>query len=103
MFSIGILGFLVWSLFFSSLQIEELVALSYREVGVTNLAVCWNSFTLFGTFDSKNPNINTQSAGNRLFSNASSLETTRETSLFNFMPFYTLYSKLGYTNVISQE
>ena len=41
MFSIGILGFLVWSLF--QQVIVEVMALSYCEVGVINMAVCWNS------------------------------------------------------------
>ena len=45
MLSIGVLGFIVWS---------YTVALPYCEVGVTNLAICWNSLTLVGTFNSKN-------------------------------------------------
>ena len=85
MFSIGILGFLVWSFFFSSMQREELVALSYREVGVTNLAVCWDSLTLLGTFSCKNLSSHTQSAGNRNFTrNTSSSETISEISCQNF-------------------
>ena len=62
MFSIGILGFLVWSQFFPCS--EDWVALSYCEVGVTNLAICWNSSTLLGTFSRKNISSYTQSAGN---------------------------------------
>jgi Cytochrome C and Quinol oxidase polypeptide I len=93
MFSIGILGCLVWSW----------LGLPHSDIGVINLAICWNSFTLLGTFYSKNLNSNTQSAGNHHFLNVGPSETTRETSHFNFTPFYALYSKLGYTNVISQE
>jgi len=93
MFSIGILGCLVWSW----------LGLPHSDIGVINLAICWNSFTLLGTFYSKNPNSNTQSAGNHHFLNVGPSETTHDTSHFNFTPFYALYSKLGYTNVISQE
>ena len=97
MFSIGILGFLVWSLFFS-------VALSYREVGVTNLAVCWNSLTLLGTFSCKNLSSYTQSAGNRNFSiNTSTSETICEISCQNFNTFFKLYSELGFTSSISEH
>lgn len=104
MFSIGILGFLVWSFFFYSLQIEELVALSYREVGVTNLAVCWNSFTLLGTFSCKNLSSYTQSAGNRHFTrNTSSSETICEISCQNFNKFHKFYSELGFTSKISDQ
>jgi len=56
-------------------------------VEVTNLAICWNDFTLLGTFYSKNSTSLIQSAGNRRFYNAGSSETTRETSLFNFSLF----------------
>jgi len=55
MFSIGILGFLVWS---------QLVALPQFEMGVKNLAICWNSLVLTSTFNSKNLVSYTQSAGN---------------------------------------
>ena len=44
MFSIGILGFLVWSQ----------VGLPNCEIGVINIAVCWNGLVLTGTFNSKN-------------------------------------------------
>lgn len=76
MLSIGVLGFIVWS---------YTVALPYCEVGVINLAICWNSLTLVGTFNSKNSTSYTQSAGNRNFTSSS--ETTREKS-FNFNLFY---------------
>src|SRR5690606_3920681 len=98
MLSIGVLGFIVWSYI--------LMALPYCEIGVINLAICWNSFMLVGTFNSKNStsfkepfnqlNIEkgsyTQSAGNRvlnvykLYSTGTS-ETTCEGS-FNFDKFY---------------
>jgi hypothetical protein len=72
MFSIGILGFLVWS---------HMVALLHCEVKVINLAVCWNSLVLTSTFNSKNLVSYTQSAGN-LYTKGlkSSSETTCETS-----------------------
>ena len=102
MFSIGILGFLVWSFFFS--LFEEMVALSYREVGVINLAICWNSLTLLGTFSCKNLSSYTQSAGNRNFSiNTSTSETICEISCQNFNTFFKLYSELGFTSSISEH
>lgn len=55
MFSIGILGFIVWS---------QVVALLYCEVELINIAICWNSSILIGTLNSKNSIIKTQSAGN---------------------------------------
>ncbi len=61
MFSIGILGFLVWS---------QLVALPHNEMGVINLALCWNSLVLTSTFNSKNLVSYTQSAGNPYTSKA---------------------------------
>jgi hypothetical protein len=91
MFSIGILGFIVWSW----------LGLSYCEVGVINHAICWNGFRLLGTFYSKNLSSYTQSAGNRNYTSSS--ETTRVTSCFNFDTFRALYSKLGYTNSISND
>ena len=85
MFSIGILGFLVWS-FLS-------MALLYCEIKVINFAICWNSLLLVSTFYSKNLIGYTQSAGN-LQINKSSSETTREISLFNFDYFHNVYSEL---------
>jgi hypothetical protein len=72
MFSIGILGFLVWSF---------KVGLPYCEIGVINIAKCWNGLVLTGTFNSKNLVSYTQSAGN-LYTKClkSSSETTRDTS-----------------------
>ena len=72
MFSIGILGFLVWS---------HMVALLHCEVEVINPAICWNSLVLTSTFNSKNLFSYTQSAGN-LYTKSlrSSSETICETS-----------------------
>lgn len=112
MFSIGILGFLVWSFFLSfyfenkfylgflalqalsfillyNINWKILVALLYCEVKVINFAICWNSLTLLSTFYSKNLSSYTQSAGNlytKYISLRSSSETTRETS-FDFTLF----------------
>lgn len=58
MFSIGILGFIVWSYY------RTCMAPLYCEVEVTYLAICWNSSTLLGTLYSKNSSSYTQSAGN---------------------------------------
>ena len=94
MFSIGILGFLVWSLF--------MVALSFCEVRVINFAVCRNSSSLLGTFYSKNLSNYTQSAGNPKFYSTSSSETTREaSSQYNFSVFRNLYFGSGFTSNIS--
>jgi hypothetical protein len=71
MFSIGILGFLVWS---------QLVALPQYEKGVINLAICWNSLVLPSTFNSKNLVSYTQSAGNLYTSRcATGLKSSSET------------------------
>ncbi len=70
--SIGILGFIVWS---------QVMALLNSDIKISNFAICWNSYKLLGTFNSKNPNRNTQSAGNQI--KLSSSETTRKKS-FNF-------------------
>jgi hypothetical protein len=85
MFSIGILGFLVWSLLS--------MALLYCEIKVINFAICWNSLLLLSTFYSKNLSGYTQSAGNLKF-NKSSSETTREISFFNYDSFHNVYSSL---------
>ena len=69
MFSIGILGFLVWS---------QLVALPLFEKGVINLAICWNSLMLPSTFKSKNLVSYTQSAGN-LYTSKAGLKSSSET------------------------
>lgn len=69
MFSIGILGFLVWS---------QLVALPQccNAEGVINFAICWNSLVLISTFNSKNLISYTESAGNLYTSPAQALRKT---------------------------
>lgn len=102
MFSIGLLGFLVWSQ--SLFSMIEMVALFYRETEVTNFAICWNSFMLFGTFYGKNLNSYTQPAGHRNYSHTSSSETRCETSRsHNFTLFKNIYSAIGFTNNISNN
>jgi hypothetical protein len=105
MFSIGILGFLVWSCFyqFNLTELIGMVALLYCEVQVINIAVYWNSSTLVSTFDSKNLISYTQSAGNRLSYTTSSSETTRDTSFFNFSFFRITLSKFGYNQPITDQ
>ena len=63
MFSIGILGFLVWSCPVSTGLIKEQVALFCSNTEVINHAVCWNSSTLLGTFTCTNLSSYTKSAG----------------------------------------
>lgn len=109
MFSIGILGFLVWSQFFPCS--EDWVALSYCEVGVTNLAICWNSSTLLGTFSRKNLSSYTQSAGNHnSYSGVPQRLHARHLISHNFAAFRKLYEAaqrsaqrgVGFTNNISE-
>lgn len=99
MFSIGILGFLVWSPIFGNYQFNlteliDLVALPYCEMRVINFAICWNGLVLTGTFNSKNLVSYTQSAGN-LYTKGlrSSSETIRETSR-NFEMFKNYSNKI---------
>lgn len=77
MMSIGLLGFIVWSQ-------DNMMALLYSDIQVINFAICWNSSTLLSTFNSKNLNNYTQSAGNQKLSSS---ETTRE-GYFNFKNIY---------------
>ena len=72
MFSIGILGFIVWS---------QMVGLLHSDMEVINIAICWNGFTSKGTLYSNNLFRYTQPAGN-LYTKSlkSSSETIRETS-----------------------
>lgn len=117
MFSIGILGFLVWSFFqiiFNSLEylpryaelvdmliwLEDyfLVALLYCEIKIINIAVCWNCLVLISTFQpkaGKNLISFTQSAGN-LYTKSlkSSSEITRDTS-FDFTLFKIFFSRIN--------
>ena len=99
MFSIGILGFLVWSL---------LVASPLSDKGIyNNLAICWDSSTLVMTLACKTITSYTQSAGNQSLNSVvknksfkaykfsttvklSASETIRETS-FNFNSFRKSY------------
>lgn len=91
MFSIGILGFLVWSCF--------LMALLYCKIKVINFAICWNRLYLLNTLYSKNFSNITQSAGNLIFNfHKSSSETTREISFFKFETFYKIYNNYYNTN-----
>ena len=117
MFSIGILGFLVWSFFFNLLftfapwvaqspvvvdsavravsGVIELIDCNYKvgllycEVEVINFAVCWDSLTLVGTFYSKNLTSYTQSAGNLNTKNFSltSSSETTRETSFDFTLF----------------
>ena len=121
MFSIGILGFLVWSLFqiiFNSLEylprlvdmliwLEDsfLVALLYCEIKIINIAVCWNCLVLISTFQpkaGKNLISFTQSAGN-LYTKSlkSSSEITRDTS-FDFTLFKIFYSRINQQHLQGQ-
>ena len=91
MFSIGILGFLVWSL---------VMALFYCEIEVINLAIIWNSFMLCNTIIwSKKVHSYAQSVGNlsciaikNIITKKVSSETTRKTS-FNFTSFHEIHSR----------
>jgi hypothetical protein len=121
MFSIGILGFLVWSFFqiiFNSLEylprlvdlltwLEDsfLVALLYCEIKIINIAVCWNCLVLISTFQpkaGKNLISLTQSAGN-LYTKSlkSSSEITRDTS-FDFTLFNLFYSRINQQHLLGQ-
>lgn len=96
MFSIGILGFLVWSQ-----PSTHMTALFHCEVEVINPAVCWNDYILISTFGCKNLISTIQSAGNRYYSMTSSSETVRGTSYQqNFSSFITLRSEIDYTSPI---
>lgn len=92
MFSIGILGFLVWSLlhdFWSWIT----VASSYCEIWEKNSTICWNGLVLVGTFYSKISTSYTRSAGNSSYLGRTS-ETTSGNS-FNFDKFNLLFMNSG--------
>lgn len=96
MFSIGILGFLVWSQFST-----HVAALFHYKVEVTNFAICWDDYTLLGTFYGKNLSSYIQSAGNRSYYSTSSSETARKTSYqHNFTSFTILRNQIGYLSTI---
>ena len=92
MMSIGILGFIVWSLVLASLYGDIKSSIFY-------FAICWNGLgLLIGTLNGKNSISYTQSAGNlSLYSldskTQSASEAIRETS-FNFSPFRMYYITL---------
>ena len=96
MFSIGILGFLVWS---------QWLAFLFGDFEVINFAICWKSSVSISTFNSENLIGYAQSAGNLSllstliirdksdnFADKSPSETTRETS-FNFDSFRKITGK----------
>ena len=82
MFSIGILGFIVWSQF--SLQKIVLVALLGCEAQVINIVVSCKYLLLLITFHSQNIISLFLAAGNIIFNLISSSEIKRNTSFFNY-------------------
>lgn len=90
MMSIGVLGFIVWSLIVSASSHDNMRIIYYLY-----FAICRNCFILIGTLNSKNSINYTKSAGN-LFSlkTQSASETIRKTS-FNFSAFHKYYASLG--------
>ena len=94
MMSIGVLGFIVWSLVLASLYGDMKSYIFY-------FAICWNGLgLLIGTLNGKNSTIYTQPAGNLSLysylsnnSKQSASETKREKS-FKFLPFRLYYNKL---------
>ena len=104
MFSIGILGFLVWSCPVLTGLNKEQVALFCSDTEVINRAVCWNSSTLLVTFICTNLSSFTKSAGYiNLISRTISSEITCKTSCQNFNAFQALYAKLEFSNSISEN
>lgn len=114
LFSIGILGFLVWSfqtqiIFNICKYIVEIyfsVAQLYCEIKIFNIAVCWNSLVLISTFQpraGKNLINCTQSAGN-LYTKSlkSSSEITRDTS-FDFTLFKLIYSSFNKNRIVFEK
>jgi hypothetical protein len=94
MFSIGILGFIVWSQF--SLQKKfVLVALLGCETQVINIVISCNCLLLLITFYSQNISIIFLAAGNIISSLMSSSEIKRDTSFFNFTLFRNLSAWLA--------
>lgn len=90
MFSIGILGFIVWSWLLASLPSDMEIK--------NNYAISWNSLVLFNTLNGRNFHSYTQSAGNLSLNSfndikQSASETTRATS-FDFLAFRLYYNTL---------
>lgn len=81
MFSIGILGFIVWSL----------MALLFSDLEVTNISICWYSFIGFNTSNTtilgNNLNLDTSSASNLLFIASKTLKNS-SSNISNFSDFY---------------
>ena len=91
MMSIGVLGFVVWSLVLAS-------PLSDMRTYTIYFAICWNGLVLIGTLNGENSISYTQSAGNLSLNTLksetqSASETIRETS-FNFSAFRQCYTRL---------
>ncbi len=90
MFSIGVLGFIVWS---------QLVGLLFCEEGLINSTVGWKDFTLLNTFYSSDVNNMVQSAGNfsmMFFIVKGSSETIRGGSFDLFRRAYEKFYKLKF-------
>ena len=99
MFSIAILGLIVWS---------QVLALLFSDLEVINFTVGWEDFTLLNTFYSLDVNNIILSAGNSTFfiKNARKLysayveggssETIRESSFNNFKKTYESYFGRGF-------
>ena len=99
MFSIAILGLIVWS---------QVLALLFSDLEVINFTVGWEDFTLLNTFYSLDVNNIILSAGNSTFfiKNAQKLysayveggssETIRESSFNNFKKTYESYFGRGF-------
>lgn len=113
--SIGLLGFIVWSFYYISIQlVGKVMALLCRETVVINFTIGWDVMMLLTTFYSSNVNNYNQSAGNSsiveyayfckkkgqftIKRNGSS-ETIRESSFVKFRNSYEqFYSKSFYEN-----
>lgn len=86
--SIGILGFIVWSLY--------MMALLSSIRGVINFAICWYSLVFIGTvYRNRNNPVNfTQSAGNLPIRKRSNTSGTTCGTSFNYTIFNRLYLKM---------
>lgn len=101
MFSIGILGFIVWSYHHTS---GLWVASLYHKVLENNSTVCWNGSTIISTIllNSDNLTIYTQSASNGMISLAllhtGASETTRGKS-YNFTTFHSAFNSTSNNSI----